>query len=322
MTRLTAICLLLTTGCGSTISNQVFYEDADFLSALPGPDHFNMDYPTETTTEACDANDTETAAFFCITVDALETGNGLIETLTALTDVVRLASPSERGDDYRVWGPGDWIEKFPGNFLRVEMSRSPTRSAYSWSFQLARTSQGPWDSEVIFGTHYAGEIDVSAGVGDLVLDLDALAEIVGETGQVGRLTAAYDARDSTEFSVLFEGQDETDGSLVNSQWTYQEMADGGGDLIFDSDLNLDNDTALEKLALRTRWRVNGDGRGDSLVHSDDLTGSPRSASQCWKGNGDMTWHTDEFDWMEDTGSESECAFADAAFPALETGTQD
>ncbi|GEM_PF-1932514 len=305
------------TGCGSTISNQVFYDDADFLNALPGTEQFDLAYPSEIDTSDCETDGTEKATFACVTVQALETGNAFVGTITALTDVIRYAAPSERGEDYRVWGPGDWIPEYPGYFLRVEMSRSPTRSAYSWSFQLASNTVGPWDTEIIHGTHYAGELDVAAGVGDLVLDFDALADVVGTQGG-GLVTVSYDARDLTWFAVSTESLDAGLDETLSSDWVYQEDADGGGDLTFDAQLPVDDNPALEDLALRVRWTSFGEGRGDALIHGGDLTGSPRSASECWGSSGHLVWHEDDLGWLAETGDVAECAFEDAAFPAVET----
>lgn len=304
-------------GCGSTISNQVFYDDADFLNALPGPAQFDLAYPTAIDTSDCHAAGSEKSTFACVTVEALETGNGFVGMITALTEIIRTASPAERGEDYRVWGPGDWISDYPGNFLRVEMSRSPTRSAYSYSFQLAPNTTGPWDTEVIYGTHYAGELTVAEGVGDMVLDFDALTAVVGVDGG-GLVTVSYDARDLTGFSVVSEALDTGEGDPYDQAWSYQEAEDGGGDLSFDARLNVDPNPALEELALRVRWTELGEGRGDALVYGGDLSGSPRSASECWGSSGLLTWHLDDLGWLSENGDSAECAYEDAAFPALET----
>ncbi len=305
---------LFAIGCGSTMSNAVFYDDADFLNALPGAGYFHLSYPTEFDTSDCDLSDSERSLFACITVDSLATGDELMGTITGLTQVVRTLAPSERGDDYRVWGPGDWLEFAPGTFLLVEMSRSPTHSAYSWAFQLAPSSQGPWESEFIHGTHYAGEIDVAAGIGDLVLDLDVLAEFEDTSGG-GIVTVDYDVRELTRFSIQ---SDVGDGVAVNSEWVYEETEEGGGDFTLDTEVDVNANANLEQMALRSRWEPEGQGRGDALLHGGDLTGNPLSASQCWAADGTLSWHFDDLGWIPETGDIGECAFEDAAFPALET----
>ncbi len=321
MRRLSPGLVLLATGCGSTISNQVFYDDADFLNALPGPEQFDLAYPSELDTADCHEEGSEKATFACVTVEALASGNGFVGMITALTEVIRTATPAERGEDYRVWGPGDWIPDYPGHFLRVEMSRSATGSAYSWAFQLAATTAGPWDHEIIAGTHYAGEVEVAAGVGDLTLDFDALSEVVGsESG--GVVNVSYDARDLTWFSVTSEALDVGLEETYDSEWVFQEAEDGGGDLSFETGLAVDPGAALEELALRTRWTPFGEGRGDALIHGGDLSGSPRSASECWGASGHLTWHQDDLGWLGETGDPEDCAFTDASFPALDTDGED
>ncbi len=304
-------------GCGSNISNSVFYDDADFLNALPGPEYFRMDYPTEFAVGSCDEGSEATAIFACLTQDSLDSGDAYLGFVTTLTDVVRSLAPTTRGEDLRVWGPGDWMEEAPGYFLRVEMSRSPTQSTYSWAFQVSENSDGPWDLEVIYGTHTSGELDVAAGIGDLTLDLTALEAVV-ETGTGGEVHVDYDVRELTWLRVTSTGIDAGEEELLDSEWTHQETEEGGGDFTFGTRLDVAHTPTPEEVALRVRWTEFGEGRGDALLFGGDLGVPPRTANQCWDPTGLVTWHTDELGWYPDEGDEADCAFDEAAYPATET----
>ncbi len=295
----------LLAACGTTFSDEPWEDDADFLNALPGAEQLDPHVPGTLEASACDAADVST--FACLTVESVATTEGLLTIVTELTEVIRDQTPSERGEDYRVWGPGDWIADLPGVFVRVEMSRSPTRSTYSWAYQLSDSTQGPWTGELLTGTHHAGEVEVAAGSGDLVFDLDGFAEFRGSEGGGGTIVISYDVRDLTWIEVVTDAR----------TFAYQAWRDGGGELTYDSSLDLLGGDADERFDLRVRLTADGEGRGDALAGPNASSGGLASASECWAPDGQLTWHSDDFGWQSETGDPADCAFAEPAWPATD-----
>ena len=301
---LPTVTALALTACGTTFTDEPWQEDADFVNALPGAEQLDLVLPGQLTSEACAQADAST--FACLTVEAIDTTVGLTSVVAELTDVIRGETPSERGEDHRVWGPGDWVADLPGVFVRVEMSRSPTRSTYSWAYQLSDSSQGPWTGELLSGTHQAGEVEVAAGSGDLVFDMDGFADFRGTSGG-GTIVIAYDVRDLTWLQLDTDVQ----------TFTWQALADGGGEVTYDSAFDLVGGSADEQFDLLARLTPTGEGRGDALASGGVSGGGVATASECWAADGQLTWHTDEFGWLDDSGDEGACAFADPAWPAAD-----
>lgn len=274
--------LWLTVACTGDLSNAIFIEDALFLGALPTSDRFQLE-PPGTAPLAADA-----ASLFAYSRDALAGAEDLMGRVTAVGDEVAALPPSERGPDFRVWGPFEW-DDVPGTWVRAELGRSSTGSTYSLSVQVGPTSAGPWDGEWITGVHTAGPVEVPAGTGWVAYDHAALVP------DAGTVWAEYDIRDLTRLLVV--ATDTSD----DGAWLYQQLEDGG-DLqhvpaappLADGDL----------LALRTRWRTGGEGRGDArLARGDDSV----AASQCWASDGALVWQWDEAGWLEPLGEEVACA---------------
>jgi hypothetical protein len=308
--------IVLLGGCGSTFNNDALLEDADFLNALPGPEQIHISTPGTLEVEACEEAGTSTLA--CLTVDSLDTAQSLLAIVNDLTQVIHGQTPTERGEDYRVWGPGDWLENLPGTFVRVEMSRSPTRSTYSWAYQFAPSSQGPWSGEILVGTHRAGELIVAEGSGDLDCDLEAWAQVTGG-GTTGSMTIEYDVRDRTWLRLVTDGRAGEDPLGQDRDWTYEELPDGGGEFIYDSAFDVHNSEQdiAEQVDIRVRWTALGDGRGYGLVTGGDLEVGLASTSECWDPDGQFTWHTDEFGWQDEQGDVALCAFSEPAWPAVD-----
>ncbi len=100
-------------------------------------------------------------------------------------------------------------------------------------------------------------------------------------------------------------------------FAYQAREDGGGELTYDSSLDLLGGDADERFDLRVRLTASGEGRGDALAGPSAPSGGLASASECWASDGELTWHSDDFGWQEESGDPADCAFAEAAWPATD-----
>ncbi|MCK6525192.1 hypothetical protein L6R49_27620 [Myxococcota bacterium] len=285
------------TACGGDLSNAVFVEDAAFRAALPQLGA-SLAWPGGEVTAEEPAEGAELLAL-PPTQDALaELANAQDLLLLTLSPVQSL-SPSERGEDFRVWGPYPF-DAAPGSFLRLEMSRTRDRSLYSVALQAAATSLGPWtEFSVGLWSEEPFEDDL---VGELSWDWDALFAATGAGGE-GRFTFAWSEGGERLRLSLAEivALDEATMSVT--------LVEGGGELNVEARVDLDDAGALpESLTLRSVWDAAGAGRGSMRLSGGDLGLVSNTAEHCWAEDGSLRWFSDEEGWGTTTGDEAACAF--------------
>lgn len=278
--------------CGSTLSNDLFLDDADFAAALPSGEHLALSYPVPDQGVAEDPAD-----LYTITVNTLGLGGAILDLTTGATAQVLAAPPTERGLDYRVWGPLPWDEN-PDWFLRVEMTRSSTGGTYAYAFAVAETSAGPW-WEFLEGQHEVGEQEVALGEGTVWW-----RNLLGE----GEVEIGYDLRETATISAEVRALDLGEGS-IDQQWTWTEEVDGGGRLF--QAQPADAVPALrggsdEELTVESRWLSDGTGRADAWLSGGDLYGATVQLSQCWMATGAATWSWDNQGWTDQVGESGAC----------------
>lgn len=279
---------LLLLACGGDLTNRVFDEDAAFLAALPSSTQLTLSYPAP-----AGAVSDNPAELYALNVEAVGSGQALVAAVTAATDEVLTLPPTERGEDWRVWGPTPF-DADPGLFLRVEMSRSATATTYAYAFQLAETSAGPW-WEYVAGTHVVGEVEVALGSGSID---------VAELGDGTSARLEYDLRDGREIELAAWS-----GGASVLEWAWVEGADGGGslDLLQPSDaIPALEGAASEELATTSAWLGTGAGRGVARLSGGDLRGATVELVQCWAADGGVLWSWDSAGWTEEVGSEAAC----------------
>ncbi len=284
---------LLLAGCFGDFSNEIFNEDAKFYSALPSPESFRFEYPQP----QGDLSD-DPATFYTITSQTMTTTNNFLAVLVTATGIVVAVPPSERGEDYRVWGPGAWDE-FPGSYLRLEMSRTTDGSLYNFGYQASSTSGGPW-SEFASGTWH---LDPGSGTqGYLVFDYDLLSEVVGGENS-GALTILWDAR---EEHILEVDADAQVGGQQRSFVSRIEEHEQGGRLDFEDD---QFERALQTASFVTRWDSTGAGRADGSVYGHEEKGD-FDFVQCWQADGASLYYLDDSEVPVESGAEEDCIFSD------------
>ncbi|RME24710.1 MAG: hypothetical protein D6798_10570 [Deltaproteobacteria bacterium] len=280
---------ILLFACSGDLSNRIFREDAAFAEALPDGDQLALDLPAEV-----DEVGDEAAELYALTVATLAGGQQVLDGVTDLTDEVLATPPTERGDDYRVWGPVP-SDDDPDLFLRVEMSRSSTGSTYTYALQVAETSAGPW-WELLSGTHLAGSEDVALGTGSI--------ELV-DLASGDRIQVEYDLRALRTVSM-----ERVDGDDAGLGWTWTERADGGGGLSYaqpaDTFGSLSTVGATD-LQVDSAWLPDGAGRGVARLSGGAYAGSDVELVQCWDRAGTVTWSWDSAGYTETVGDESACS---------------
>ena len=300
--------LLALVACDSPISNRMFYEDAEFLAAVPS----FVDHPLLVP----DTPEADTVAHDLPVpgqaTDLRAQGAGVADQLTAsladlamLADYIRYQEPSLREEDLRSWGP-DSLENGTRTLLVVDVLRSGL-GQYDWAYQLSDSSRGPWE-DFYTGTHFAGAT-VAAGDGNLTADLGVLAAHLGEDRE-GVVRCTYDLREGTGFDIGLEGFRETAGQApLDAHYRYQRDPDGAGDFQYGFDVDLVTGAQLERSSVRERWLTDASLRADLQVEGGDLGETAYTLSQCWDAAGVLIYQADSGGLVEPIGVSWDCAFS-------------
>ena len=309
--------------CGGTLSNQIFADDAAFLDALPSRDVFQIAY-TEAGAPAVDEDD---ADLYVITTSAVQIADRYLLELTGITDALHAIPPAERAQDLRRWGPYEWSDGARGQYIQVEMVRSPAGGSYSTTFSIDDTASGPFTS-FFSGVHYVGDT-VADGTGWAEWDLgDSLQ---GE----GQIYLEYDLREGLSVLVDLDGVllASESGEPASGTWTYAPAA-GGGAFEYITSLELFGGDLQERLELRSRWLADGSGRADARGVGGDLQDAQIALesgliirgeatlylTQCWDAGGAVTAQVAyvaigaaDQEWLQTVGDpEADCPFLDEA----------
>ncbi len=291
-----ALALVALTACGGDLSNAVFIEDAAFRAALPQLS-VSLAWPGgEVTVEEPTAG----AELLSLppTQDALGELAGALDLLQVTVSPALSLSPSERGEDYRVWGPYPFDEA-PGSFIRLEMSRTRDRALYSVALQAAATSLGPW-TEFSVGLWSEEPLEDEL-IGELGWDWGAFGAATGTPAE-GHFTLAWsEDGDHLRLSLAEIGGIEEATMSVR-------LAEGGGQLTTEARVDLDDAGGLpESLTLRSAWDAAGAGRGALRVSGGDLGLVSNTAEHCWAADGALLWFSDEEGWGTSAGAEQACS---------------
>lgn len=301
--------LALLTACGDPWSNALFIQDAEFLAAIPSAENLSVSFP-----DSAQADPVTTFALLPLpghaadlraqTAGVAANLNASLAELLALGDYVRSDEPSARDDDLRTWGPGS-LENGTRSLLLVDVLRSGV-GQYDWAFMVSESSAGPWDP-FYQGTHYSG-LSVARGDGSFEADIGSLAAALGED-RTGLVSASYDLREGTflELELQDYRQAATDQPL-NAHYLYEVAATGAADFQYGLEAELSGGEALERVAVRTRWKPSTAMRADSRMYSGDLGNDELTISQCWDEMGELVYQQDSWDLLELIGNASDCAY--------------
>ena len=290
------LALVALTACGGDLSNAVFVEDAAFRAALPQLT-VALGWPGGEVIAEEPATGAELLAL-PPTQDALLELSAALDLLQVTVSPALSLSPSERGEDYRVWGPYPFDEA-PGSFIRLEMSRTRDRALYTVALQAAATSLGPW-TEFSVGLWSEEPLEDDL-IGELGWDWGAFGAATGAEAE-GHFTLAWSEGGEHLRLNLAEigGLEEATLSVL--------LADGGGQLSTEARVDLDDvGTLPESLTLRSVWDVAGAGRGALRVSGGDLGLVSNTAEHCWAADGALLWFSDEEGWGSTSGDERACS---------------
>ena len=286
--------LLLSLACYGNLSNDIFVEDARFYAALPSTDAFDFALP-----EGGGSSESP-SDWYTATVQTMAATGSFLDTVVGGTAVVAQVPPSERGDDYRVWGPGAW-DAYPGSYLQMEMSRTSDLALYTFAFQAAEASSGPW-TEFTSGTWQPDSS--TPWQGEMTFDYDRLASVTGEL-DAGLIVARWDEREQRRVAL------DVDATLNDTPQRFQAgllaNEDGSGRFDFVEDYLVGEDRETEPAIFVSRWDATGAGRTDGVYAGLEFTA-------CWATDGSETWLAVQDDPPYEEGDVTACPFEDIAQP--------
>jgi hypothetical protein len=255
----------LAAGCGN-LSN----DDIAFLAAIPQGAALHVEVPAPASQPACLFGDASVFLNARATGDSLNAG---LDSILALVDSVRSATPTTRGPDRRTWGPFP-DGKHPGVDILVIMARVPAETAgryrYLYSFE-ARRSGGPF-LPVLEGTFLGARAESGTGVLEIHFDNSRALGINSASDPAGTFDFFYDL--ASEPRTL-EFQLHTAG-LGLAAFTYQYAGYRDGHAFFSF-------TFADKNG--TRYFVDSkfarSGRGTSTVQFRTAASFTGAFTECW-----------------------------------------
>ncbi len=293
--------LLLLPACGNPWTNTLFYEDAEFLAALPSFDNHGVSFPEVQGLDGGEPDEEDLRTQSAAVADMV---NATLADLMTLGDYVRSDEPSLREDDLRSWGPMS-LENGSRSLLLVDIVRSGV-GQYDWAFQLSESSGGPWEA-FYQGTHYPGST-VADGDGRFEADIGLLASHLGEERE-GVASCEYDLREGTYLGIDLRGyREHADEDALSAHYVYDEQTSGEADFQYGIEADLVEGGEPERVGVRTRWRASGDMRADSRMYGGEVGENEYTLSQCWDAEGALVYQADSWNLMDPVGASGDCSY--------------
>ena len=313
-------------GCLDPISNRLFFEDAEFLDALPSAEedrvHYasttsDTDFDDTTTTEPGDVLEAPPGApsLFVLTVASVNGVNAMVDSFLGFVDLVRTVPPTSRTEDSRTWGP------FPADDAAdYDVRMVSTREAsveFTWAFEVMLHGTSVW-RPVLAGTHYAGTT-VSDGDGDFVFDGMLANDLNGSDEEPFFLEVSYDHRDENHVDFVVWDPASKKRETPVAAYGYTIDPDGAGTFSFDTndprfDISGKSSGKAEHWQVTTRWIPDVGGRGDASVSGGDLEQYSLTVDyhECWLPDGTLLYMDDSWVFVDPpVGSPENCTVAQA-----------
>jgi hypothetical protein len=313
--------MLLLVGCLDPISNRLFFEDQEFLDALPSAEDDRVRYEaTASVAEEQAVPGTVLEAppgapsLLVLTVESVNGVNLMVDALLGIVDAVRKMPPTTREEDGRTWGPFP-MDDAPGFDVRMVSTRRGL-GEFTWAFEVA--AHGSLDWETFFsGVHLAGAT-VREGSGTFAFDGIAVDELHGSSETPFYLEAKYDHHEGNE--VEFALWTSRSGEEPFATYAYTIDLDDAGTFTFDtSDRSFtEGDDAggkPEHYHVNTHWVPGEGGRGDASISGGDLAKWDVTVqyTECWLPDGALLFQDDNLWFVEPpVGSEKDCTVGPAS----------
>jgi hypothetical protein len=284
---------------------------ADVDRALPTAEQVSIKLP-QTAARTIDGQVLgQLANWYVATRDVTRTFNGGSAWVLTLVHTIVQFPATTINDNVSTWGP--WSGALdPAEYKLVVTANADGTFAYQLSGR-SKTQAGAQFEVVIDGTADPRPGDLK-GNGEFLIDFDAGKRVnpVDSGDAKGSVDVHYDlAQRHLDLTVM---STDAQNQPTAADYSYNETADGGGDMTFDVSGNAGGTSLLETLTLRSRWLNTGAGRADARVAGGDLGTIQITASECWDPSFKRVFYKDSNNFSPTEGAETSCAFATQDLP--------
>jgi hypothetical protein len=227
--------------------------------------------------------------------------------------IVEQPATSVNGNVY-TWGPGS------GNALDPAVYKLDVTANADGTFDYVLSGHAKADTTDHFIAIIDGHADPRPGAdkgnGTFLLDFDAARTVdpIDNANNKGQISANYDlAARHLDLTIM---STDASGQPASLDYSYDQTADGGGDMTLDLIANIGGTPAVEDVTLRSRWLATGAGRGDARIAGGDLGTQQAIASECWSQTFLRVYYTDDVNFQPTEGDPTQCAFANVDLPPV------
>jgi len=278
----------------------------DIDHALPTADQVSIKLPDSKTRAVG-----QLANWYVATRDVTRTFNGgTAWVLILVHTIVKFPVTTVNGDTY-TWGP--WSDALDPAEYKLDV-----RAVGDGTFEYQLSGRSKTQANAQFEVVIDGTADPRAGdqkgSGQFLIDFDAGKRVnpIDASDAKGSVDVKYDlAQRHLDLTIM---STDAAGQPVSADYAYNQATDGGGDMVFDVNSNIDSKPANETVTLRSRWLGNGAGRADARIAGGDLGSFQATASECWNTMFGRVFYTDSGNFSPTEGAEAACAFATADLP--------
>lgn len=294
MKRILAVTsVLLLAGCGLNQKGE------EFRKGFPKANDVKVNVPAKGqalsgTAQRQDGLIGETATFYQFTRGITVVCNTATAFVLGLVKAISDNPATSVTGNVAVWGPH--TDALSPNTYKFTVTKNADHD-YSYVLEGKGKSEADTDFKVILSGSHKVAVDGAGmemegfGNGTFMLDWDK-SKLLPEHGpEVGTATFTYsrlDAAANTKIDIDFhQVKDNDTGKLVNAAYKYDSTPAAGGTFEFQMAKDLDNGavgkTAIENMAIKSRWLQTGAGRSDVKATGGDLNVAA-NASECWDLN--------------------------------------
>lgn len=281
---------------------------------LPTAADVRIDLPDDASAKGTSEALGELSPWYVVTRQVTRDLNGgTAWVLIVVHTIVQFPATTVDGDTY-TWGP--WSDALDPAEYRLVVTALDNGS-YDWSLDgRSKLVDGSTFEVIISGNARPGETE-HTGTGDFTIDFDA-AERVNPVDNDARgvVAIAYDLA-ARHLGMSISTVEVRDGVEVpvDYEYTYDESADGSGNMAFAAHGDTDDaGTAAEDALIRSRWLATGAGRADVRLSGGDLGDLTVTGSECWDTTFSVVYYSDSANFLPTEGDEAACAFVGADLP--------
>lgn len=227
--------------------------------------------------------------------------------------------PTAVADGEATWGPyTDALEPVTYRFRVTRIARAE----YDYVLEgRPRTSKSDGDYRPVLSGHGYGKLHEQHGQGDFLVDLDAARELdpIGHEDDSGTVRIVHDLPRGLDGegkglprTITADVRRNPALNPESCSVTSKAELDGTGSLHVDAKADVDDakTTALEDVAIDSRWRADGAGRADIVIGGGDIPLDPGrvSAVECWGADFMRSYYADSIDFEAEQGDQTSCVY--------------